>query len=100
MAKPASAPCAATLTASGNNNRGFGHGIGALSIAHSSYINVDNSNVFLGLLLVSSRILNLMNHVEALGRSTEDRMLPIEPGLQGNDKLAHRRSTRIGQEVA
>jgi hypothetical protein len=45
------------------------------------YIDVQNLNIFLRLLLMSPRILNLVNHIETLCRSPENSVFAIKPGL-------------------
>jgi hypothetical protein len=45
-------------------------------------LNIQNLNILLRLLLISPRILNLMNNIQTLNRPPKDRMLIIKPRLQ------------------
>ena len=49
---------------------------------HLCNVNVENLDIFLGLLLVRSSVLDLMHNVEALCRPSENGMLAVEPWLR------------------
>jgi hypothetical protein len=53
----------------------------SLQLIHLHDINVENLDIFLRFLLVRPRILDFMNHIQALRRTPENCVLPIQPRL-------------------
>ena len=45
-------------------------------------VDVENFDIYLGLLLVRPHILNFMNDIESLGGPAKDCMLPVQPWLR------------------